>query len=179
MEDLASRFAHRVQLTTDGLKAYLYAVDDAFGIDIDYARLAKMYGESTEAKMQKRYSPAKFIASRKEAMTGNPERKHISTSDAERQNLTMRMSMRRFTHLTKCFLKKGGEPISCGIFTFHILQFRKNPQNPQSDPGDESGGHRSCLDFRRNRGPEGFKLIHYRNLGKIDFPPQFVLFCYL
>jgi IS1 family transposase len=105
MYDLAARLANRVQLTTDGHRVYLQAVEQAFGNDIDYAMLVKLYS-SDRAEGEVRYSPAECTGCRETKIIGKPDSRHISTSFAERQNLTMRMNMRRFTRLTNAFSKK-------------------------------------------------------------------------
>lgn len=122
MNDVASRLANKVQLTTDGHHAYLEAVDDAFALDIDYAQLVKIYGSSEgNTGTEKRYSPARYTSSKKKIVSGEPNEKFISTSYVERQNLTMRMHMRRFTRLTNAFSKKLDN--HCHAIALHFVYY--------------------------------------------------------
>lgn len=140
IEDLASRLANRVQLTTDGQKPYLQAVEGAFGGNIDYAMLVKHYSNPGEAKQaQKRYSPSQFISSDKRRISGNPDIKEVSTSHVERQNLTMHMGMRRFTRLTNGFSKKI-ENLECAVaLHFMHYNFGRIHKTPRVTPAMEAG----------------------------------------
>lgn len=122
IQDLASRLKHRIQLTTDGYHAYVDAVEDAFRGEIDYAMLVKIYGEvSSKTTTERKYSSSECCGTKKEALSGSPDKNHISTSYVERQNLTMRMSMRRFTRLTNAFSKKI-ENLECAV-ALHFMYY--------------------------------------------------------
>jgi IS1 family transposase len=137
MQDVASRLKNRVQLTTDGHKPYLSAVEDAFGADIDYATLTKLYGG--DANDEKRYSPATCIGCVSNVVTGDPDAKHISTSYVERQNLTMRMSIRRFTRLTNAFSRKVENHAAAVALYFMWYNFGRVHQTLRVTPAMEAG----------------------------------------
>jgi IS1 family transposase len=138
--DVASRLAHRVQLTTDGHRPYLEAVEAAFGGAIDYAMLIKLYG--TQPGDEVRYSPAECVGTRTEVIEGEPDPDHISTSFAERQNLTMRMRMRRFTRLTNGFSKKiQNHEHSIAIYSMHY-NFVRRHQSLRVTPAMAAGVER-------------------------------------
>jgi IS1 family transposase len=137
MGDCASRIKNRVQITTDGHKAYLEAVENAFGADIDYAQLQKIYGAATENHA--RYSPAKCIGCDMKVVSGDPDPKHVSTSFVERQNLSMRMSIRRFTRLTNAFSKKIENHAAAVAIWFMYYNFCRVHTTLRVTPAMESG----------------------------------------
>lgn len=137
MKDCASRIKGRVQVTTDGHKAYLEAVEGAFGMDCDYAQLQEIYGASGEP--EKRYSLATCIGCEMKVVSGNSDPKHVSTSFVERQNLTMRMSMRRFTRLTNAFSKKLGNHAYAVALHFMYCNFVRIHTPLRVTPAMEAG----------------------------------------
>ena len=134
MKSLAARLSHRIQLTSDGHKAYLEAVEASFGAEIDYAMLIKLYGPTEpEREARRRYSPADCVGTETKVIQGDPDKAHISTSFVERQNLTMRMSMRRITRLTNAFSKKlenHMHAISLHFMYYNFVRTHKSLANP-------------------------------------------------
>jgi IS1 family transposase len=137
MQDVAGRLKSRVQLTTDGHHAYLDAVENSF-IGVDYAQLIKLYGQQP-TKDERRYSPAKCIGAKKSPVMGDPDPKYISTSYIERQNLTMRMHMRRFTRLTNAFSKKIENHCHAIALHFVYYNFVKIHKTLRVTPAMEAG----------------------------------------
>jgi IS1 family transposase len=142
MHDLAARLATRVQMTTDGLRLYIQAAEDAFGSEIDYAQLVKIYGNEAgpgQKHAEIRYSPAQCMGARKAVISGQPSYKHISTSHTERQNLSMRMGMRRFTRLTNAFSKKVENHEHAVALYFMYYNFARIHQTLRVTPAMEAG----------------------------------------
>lgn len=139
MMDLASRMANRIQLTTDGHKAYLQAVEDAFGTQVDYSMLVKLYGAPKGRENERRYSPAECSGTIRGTVSGDPDRAHVSTSYVERQNLTMRMSMRRFTRLTNGFSKKIENHMHAVSLHFMYYNFGRIHKSLRVTPAMEAG----------------------------------------
>jgi IS1 family transposase len=137
MDDVASRLDHRVQLTTDGHGPYLQAVEGAFGADVDYAQLVKIYGQAPEG--QRRYSPPVCIGAHMRDVEGKPDRRHVSTSYVERQNKTMRMHMRRFTRLTDAFSKKIENHMHAVALHFMYYNFVRIHQTLRVTPAMAAG----------------------------------------
>jgi IS1 family transposase len=138
MQDCSERIHGRVQVTTDGHKAYLEAVEGAFGMDVDFATLQKIYGAPTDAE-QRLYSPAKCIGTDMKVVSGNPDPDHVSTSFVERQNLTMRMSMRRFSRLTNGFSKKLENHAYAVAIHFLYYNFARIHKTLRVTPAMEAG----------------------------------------
>jgi len=146
MADVGSRLANRVQLTTDGLKAYLEAVEGTFGADVDYAQLIKVYGAAPESA-KGRYSPAECTGIKKIPIEGRPDIDHVSTSYVERQNLTMRMHMRRFTRLTNAFSKKFENHVHMVALYTVFYNFCKIHKTLRVTPAMEAGLSDTVRDF--------------------------------
>ncbi len=144
MDDLKDRLANRVQLTTDGHKAYLEAVEDTFGADVDYAMLVKLYGDVPEVA-KGRYSPAECTGIKKTRIEGRPDPAHVSTSYVERQNLNLRMGMRRFTRLTNGFSKSA--TAHCHMVALYVVfhNFVRDHKTLHCTPAEAAGLRKSAM----------------------------------
>jgi len=175
MRDLASRLANRVQLTTDGHRAYLTAVEEAFGSDVDYSQLIKIYGNPAEPDT--RYSPGECIGCKRERVIGNPDPLQISTSYVERQNLSMRMGMRRFTRLTNAFSKKIKNHIHAISIYFMHYNFAKIHTTLRITPAMAAGvtDHVWSLEeivaLLEQAEPKGGKRGPYKKQGSMQLSP--------
>jgi IS1 family transposase len=147
MNDLAERLTNRVQLTTDGHKAYLSAVREAFVHEIDYAMLVKLYGNDGGTSPERKYSPGECCGTIKGTVSGSPDPKHVSTSYVERQNLSMRMGMRRFTRLTNAFSKKVDNHAHAIAIYFMHYNFGRIHQTLRVTPAMEAGIAKSPMSF--------------------------------
>ncbi|TIQ62018.1 MAG: hypothetical protein E5X41_30210 [Mesorhizobium sp.] len=187
MDDVKDRLANRVQLTTDGHRAYLNAVEEAFGADIDYAMLVKQYGEPESNKSpDRRYSPAVCTGAVKTRVEGNPDPEHVSTSHIERANLTMRMANRRFTRLTNAFSKKFDNHVHMiAIYTvwYNFIKMHKtlkmtpamaagvsqtlwSMEGPLREDGRRCAEAGKARPLQKARGRK-FKLRHYQMIGSL------------
>ena len=149
MDDLRARVTGRVQLSTDGHRAYLEAVEDAFGADVDYAMLVKLYGQPEDELERRRYSPGRCVGVRKIYVSGSPNMDEASTSYVERHNLTMRMSMRRFTRLTNAFSKKvENHAHAVALYAVWYNFMRPHTSLNRQTPAQAAGIARRKLDMR-------------------------------
>jgi IS1 family transposase len=145
MDDLASRLTHRVQLTTDGFRPYLSAVDTAFGGGVDYATLTKWYG--AEMPQERRYSPPKVVSTVKKVVNGDPDPAHISTSYVERQNWTLRTTMRRYTRLSNGFSRKVENHMAAVALNYYVYNFCKIHSTLRTTPAMAAGVSERLLDI--------------------------------
>src|SRR5439155_4339830 len=143
LQDLAGRLTNRVQVSTDGLRAYIDAVEQGFGTEVDYAQIVKSYEADDGSYPERRYSPPRVVSIEKTLIMGNPNPSHISTSYVERQNLTMRTHMRRLTRLTLAFSKKWEHFEAAVALHFAYYNFCKSHKTLRCSPAMEAGIERS------------------------------------
>lgn len=169
MADVASRLINRIQLTADGLSSYLDAVPKAFGDDVDFAQLIKLYGQPPATGPERRYSPGECIGCRQKPVTGNPDPAHISTSYIERQNLSVRMQSRRFTRLTNAFSKRlenHGHAVALHYLHFNFIRRHQTLKTTPAVAAGIASSEWTMMDFvqllEREEDKMGKRLTDYK-----------------